>query len=454
MGESTTVSESVDSLSTGPFHRRLLALTGGVLSFAAVEILVISFVLPQLVSNWSLSGFEAGLLGSASLIGIMLGNWVGGWYGDRAGRVVALQWSVLGYSLCAALTALSVGFYSAFVFRLLTGVFVGGTIAVDVSYLTEHLPTDRRGRYLVYLEAFWPSGTLLSVLVAWLVLSAFSTGGTTFGIDSWRVLFLFAALPALATPILRRTLAETPYYLAGDGRLDAANDRIREMSRANGDEFHPVTEPGDDEGESASFRRLFAPGLRGRTALVCVLWFGLNFGFYGVFIWLPSTFEAVPLGGSTYEQLFVVGAVQLPGVVSAALLVDRLGRRPTIGGYLFLSGIFMVLFADGLGSGSTLAAVVPLPPLASLFLSSFFLIGAWGPMFAYTVEVFPTSVRGTGFGFASGVGKIAAILGPVMAGALVPMGYRIALLPFGFGVALAGAVVLAVGPETRDEALS
>lgn len=451
MSGARTVADAVDALSTGRFHRRLLGLTGVVLGFAALEILVISFVLPALVAAWGLSSLEAGVLGSASLVGIMGGNWVGGWLADRRGRVGALRWSVLGYSACAAATALAVDVYSGIALRFLTGAFVGATIAVDVSYLTEHLPADRRGRYLVYLELFWPLGTLVSVAVAWVVLSALAVDGVTFGVDAWRVLFVVAAFPALLVPALGR-LDESPYYLAGAGRLDAANERIREMARRNGDEFRPATAaPADEDG--AGLRRLFAPALRARTLLVSVLWFGLNFGFYGVFIWLPSTLEAVQLGGSVYVQLFVVGAVQVPGVASAAALIDRVGRRPTIGGYLLCSGAAMGLFADSLGSAALVAPAVPLPPLAFLFLASFFLIGAWGPMFAYTAEVFPTAVRTTGFGFASGVGKVASILGPVLAGALVPLGYRLALLPFGAGLLAAGLVVLAVGPETKDASL-
>jgi putative MFS transporter len=451
MSSGRSVADALDALPTGRFHRRLLGVTGVVLGFAAVEILVISFVLPSLVEAWALSSLEAGLLGSASLVGIMGGNWFGGWVADRHGRVRALLWSVVGYATSAALTALAVGFYSGFAMRFLTGVFVGATIAVDVSYLTEHLPSDRRGRYLVYLELFWPLGTLLSVVVAWLVLAVLAADGRTFGVASWRVLFVFAAFPALFTPLLWR-LGESPYYLAGAGRLEAANRRLRRIAEENDDEFVEATDAPDD-GDGGRFRRLFDPDLRARTLLVSAAWFGLNFGFYGVFIWLPSTLEAVQFGESVYVQLFVVGAVQVPGAASSALLVDRAGRRPTIGGYLLLSGLSMALFADALGAGALVAPAVSLPPLSFLFLASFFLVGAWGPMFAYTAEVFPTAVRGTGFGFAAGVGKIASILGPVLAGALVPFGYRVALLPFGAGLFAAGLTVLAFGPETKNAAL-
>lgn len=453
MADERSVGEALDAIPAGPFHRRLLLLTGTVLSFAAVEILLVSFVLPELVAAWDLSGLLAGLLGSASLVGMTGGSSVGGWYADRTGRVTALRWSVVGYAACAALTALSVGFYSAFLFRLLTGVFVGATISIDVSYLTEHLPDADRGKYLVYLEMFWPVGTLLTVGLAWLVLQVLAVDGRVGGIAAWRVLFLVAGLPGLVAPLLWQ-LSETPYYLASTGHLDTANERLRDIARSNGGagQFVPATAGVDEEG-TAGFGRLFRPGLRARTALASAVWFGLNFGFYGLFIWLPTTLEVVSLAGSTYAQLFAVAAVQLPGVVSASLLVDRVGRRPTIGGYLLLSGAFMALFADALGE-SLVVGYVPLPPLGSLFLASFFLVGAWGASFAYTTELFPTRVRGTGFGFASAVGKVASIAGPVFVGALVPHGYRVALAPFGVTLLAAGVVVLAFGPETMNEALA
>jgi len=456
----TTVADAVDAIPAGRYHRRLLVINGTLLSFAAVEILIISFALPILVEQWGLSGVQAGVLGSAGLVGLTVGNPIGGWAGDRWGRVGTLRASVLGYSAGAALTALAVGFFSASVARFLAGVFIGANVTANVSYLTEHLPSDRRGKYLVYLEVFWPVGTVLGTGLAWILLSRLAVNGTILGVDAWRLLFLATAAPALVAPVLRRTLAETPYFLAAADRVREANERLADIARHNGTPARdlPSVEPdagsAERDGDSdEGFRQLFGPSLRGRTLLVSALWFGLNFGFYGVFIWLPSTLSAVQLGGDIYAQLFLVALVQLPGIVSAAALIDRWGRRPTIGGYLALSGVFLFLFADSLGT-STVSGLVPLPPLGSLFLGSFFLMGAWGPMFAYTTEAFPTAIRARGFGFASGVGKVASIIAPVLVGALLPMGYRIALVPFGAVVFLSGVLILAVGPETKGESLT
>lgn len=453
----TTVADAVDAIPVGKYHRRLLIVTGALIGFAAVEILIVSFVLPTLVEQWELSGVQAGVLGSAGLVGLTIGNPVGGWAADRWGRVDALRVSVIGYSAFAAITALSVGFFSATAARFLAGLFVGASITVDVSYLTEHLPSPHRGRYLVYLEVFWPLGTVLGTALAWVVLLGLAVDGSVVGIDAWRLLFLVTAFPALLAPVLRRTLAETPYFLAAADRVREANERLAEIAERNGNSAHelPSVDRGaSDDDADGGFRRLFSPSLRGRTLLVSALWFGLNFGFYGVFIWLPSTLEAVQLGGDVYTQLFLVALVQLPGIVSAAALIDRWGRRPTIGGYLTLAGLFLGLFSDSLGSTSLVAGLVPVPPLGSLFLASFFIMGAWGSMFAYTTEAFPTSVRARGFGFASGIGKIASIVGPILVGGLLPLGYRVALLPFGVVVLLSGLLMLAVGAETSGEPLS
>src|SRR6056297_2311046 len=214
-----SVAQVMDRIPVGAFHRRLLAICGSAWAFDGMEVIIISFTLPVLIGAWGLSGLSAGLLGAASLMGMIIGNWGWGWYADHRGRKNAFQWTVLMYSVFAGLTALAVGFYSGFALRFLTGVGLGGALAVDTSYLSEHLPTDRRGRYLVYLDAFWPIGNVLAVVLAWFFLDAITTSAGTvavpvFGaVEGWRLLFLAASFPALLVFVIRAQLKETPYFL-------------------------------------------------------------------------------------------------------------------------------------------------------------------------------------------------------------------------------------------------
>ena len=458
--EAVTVSEVLDRIPVGRFHHRLLAICGGAWAFDGMEVIIISFTLPVLIGAWGLSGLSAGLLGAASLMGMILGNWGWGWYADRYGRKGAFQWTVLIYSVFTGLTALSVGFYSGFGLRFLTGIGLGGALAVDTSYLSEHLPTNRRGRYLVYLDAFWPIGNVLAVALAWVFLAQLPTNGMVTlpvlgAVAGWRLLFVSAALPALLVFVIRSQLHETPYFLARTGDLDGANERLRAIAETNGESYEPIEGPVTTR-PAAGIRRLFESDLRRRTVMIAVAWFAINFGYYGVFIWLPQTVGASGIVGNIYVYFILIGVVQIPGYVSAAYLVERVGRKPTLGTYLVLSGVFTFVFAaampgvDFLGLG--LAGFWPF--FLGLLAASFFTLGAWGAIYAYTPELFPTNARATGNGFAGGVGKIAAVIGPILAGALVPQGYLVALLPLAAAFVVGGIVVLAFGRETMGEPLT
>lgn len=151
----------------------------------------------------------------------------------------------------------------------------------------------------------------------------------------------------------------------------------------------------------------------------------------------------------------LIALVQIPGYLSAAYLVERWGRKPTLGVYLLASGVATFGFAATMPGvaffGAGLAGFWPF--FLGLLVASFFSLGAWGAIYAYTPELFPTEARATGNGFAGGVGKIAAVLGPVLAGALVETGYLSAIAPLAAAFVLGGIVVLMFGRETRGEPL-
>lgn len=460
-GRTVSVASVMDRIPVGRFHHRLLAICGSAWAFDGMEVIIISFTLGLLTDAWALTGLNAGLLGSASLMGMILGNWGWGNYADRYGRKGAFQWTVLMYSVFTGLTALAGGFYSGFALRFLTGVGLGGALAVDTSYLSEHLPTDRRGRYLVYLDAFWPIGNLLAVLLAWLFLSVLSGASGTITVPvvgdvaNWRVLFVAASFPALLVFVIRAQLEETPYFLARQGDIEAANERIRAIAEENNSFYQPITADAVTTGVKATFSRLFEADLRRQTVTIAAAWFAINFGYYGVFIWLPQTVGAAGIVGNIYLYFVLIALVQIPGYLSAAYLVEAWGRKPTLGLYLLFSGLFTFVFAATMPGvalfGAGLAGLWPF--LVGLLAASFFSLGAWGAIYAYTPELFPTEARATGNGFAGGVGKIAAVIGPILAGSLVESSYLLAITPLAVAFALGGIVVLAFGRETRGEPL-
>src|SRR5437660_6970588 len=144
------------------FHRKAILVTGVAWTFVAMEILLVGFVAPVFAGLWHLNGVMLGLVNSAALAGSLVGSLVLGRTADRIGRRRIFQLSILWYAVFTACTALSWGPWSVMTFRFLAGLGLGGMLVVDPSMLAEHLPPQRRGRLLVFLDFSWPVGLLLA----------------------------------------------------------------------------------------------------------------------------------------------------------------------------------------------------------------------------------------------------------------------------------------------------
>ena len=213
-----TVEDVLRERGFAPFHRRVVLLTGFAWTFVAFEIINISFVLANVFTTF---GIASGsllyfLITSGTLIGSFLGSLFLGRLSDTRGRRTIFLGSILWYSAFTALTALSWDPWSMFTFRVLAGIGLGGMLVVDPSILSEFLPPQSRGRFMVLLDFFWPIGFLLAILFWWVFIVQ---GVTVGGIESWRILFLVAAFPAFIAFLARLTIPESPFFYARHGKL-------------------------------------------------------------------------------------------------------------------------------------------------------------------------------------------------------------------------------------------
>jgi putative MFS transporter len=172
----------------------------------------------------------------------------------------------------------------------------------------------------------------------------------------------------------------------------------------------------------------------------------VNFAYYGAFIWLPTLLvgRGFPLVRS-FEFTLVITLAQLPGYAVAAVLIERWGRRATLAGFLAGSAAGAALFAAADSAPAIIAAGCTL---------SFFSLGAWGALYAATPEVYPTTHRATGAGWAAGFGRIASILAPLAVPLLDARGGHALVFAVFVGcflVASAGALLL---PELRGRHLA
>jgi putative MFS transporter len=421
------------------FHKKAILVTGAAWTFVAMEILLVGFVAPIFATKWNLSGTMQGLVNSAALAGSLCGSLTLGRLADRIGRRSIFQYSILWYALFTALTALAWGPWSVMTFRFLAGLGIGAMLVVDPSMLTEYLPPQRRGRLLVFLDFWWPVGLLLATGLSWIFI-----GHSIGGDNSWRWLFLAASFPAFLAFFVRRTLPESPYFLARRGRDKEAAEVLTEITGKPVEEgdFSAPEEP------ESSARELAEPRWRGRATTTALVWIALNISYYGLFLWLPFVLQAEKSFSINVYLLLALSALsQFPGYGAAIWLVERIGRKPTLAAFLILGGVSAYAFAVADSQGVYVTA---------LFFVGFFNLGAWGAVYPYTSELFPTRLRSTAFGVMEGVGKAAAIAGPYIFGNLKDAtGSTTWSLSFVAIVMAAGGIVAAIfGRETRGHRLA
>ena len=426
----------------GTFQRKLLFICGLGWAADAMEVLLVSFAMPSMSAEWSLSKAQTSFLATAIFLGMLVGALFWGRLADRIGRKLCFVLTIAVYSLFGGLSALSPSFECFLVLRFLTGIGVGGALPVDYGMFSEYLPPKNRGRRLVFLEAYWALGSILAALIAWLIVPRFG----------WRAMFACSALPGFLLLAVRSGVPESPRFLYSRGKIAEARAVLERVAAANGTAL-PEGELAVPAGAGSSrVSALLEPKLLRTTLLLWLIWFTISIGYYGAFTWLPSWFRAKGFAlPSVYLNSLIMALAQVPGYFSAAALVEKWGRRRTLGAYLVASGIFAWLFA---------LAVTPTSVLLTAVFLSFFALGAWGALYAYTPEAYPTSIRTTGIGTASAMtriaGAIAPSIGAMVAGGAMGAGGSLALplAVFALAYAIGGAGAFCLPIESRDAALA
>jgi putative MFS transporter len=342
-------------------------------------------------------------------------------------------------SVLGLLSAFSPTFTVLLVLRFITGFGVGGSLPVDYAIFSEFLPTRQRGRYLVYLESFWALGTIVAATLAWLIIPQFPEMG-------WRFLLAASAVPGLLVFWLRRTIPESPRFLMLDGRDAEARAVLARIARENGVALEVGELAAEPRQAKAPLATIFDRTYLRTTLMLTAVWFLLSLGYYGLFVWLPGIFRAQGFTFvATFQNTLLLALAQVPGYFSAAWLVERWGRVRTLGIYLAGSAVGTFFFAVLRDQTSIVIASI---------VMSFFALGAWGVLYAYTPELYPTSARGTGMGWAGGVARIAGVLAPLIGAYLIGVDLAIALGFYALSFAAASIVIFAAGQETMNRPLA
>ncbi|WP_432534262.1 MFS transporter [Kineococcus arenarius] len=437
-GATLTAAERLDDLPFTRRHRRLLVGSGIGWALDAFDVGLVAYVLVALRVQWELSDAESSWVASIGFAGMAVGASLGGLLADRIGRRQVFALTLLVYGIASGAAALSWSLGALLVFRFLVGLGLGAELPVASTLVSEFAPRRIRGRAVVLLEAFWAVGWTAAALVGFLLVPASD--------DGWRWALVLGAVPALYAIVVRRGLPESVRFLMSKGRHSEAEQVVRQFEESAGVRYAAGPLAHEDPGATAaSAPGVWGRGLRRRTTGLWLVWFFVNFSYYGAFTWIPSLLveDGFTLVRSL-EFTLIITLGQLPGYAVSAWLVEAWGRRRTLSVFLVGSAAAALLYSAADSEPAILTAGV---------LLSFFNLGAWGALYALTPEVYPTLVRGRGAGSAAGFGRIASILAPLSVPLLLGAGgTAVVFVVFGAAFALAAGASWLL-PETRGRAL-
>ncbi|MGK4153914.1 MFS transporter [Kurthia gibsonii] len=388
-------------------RNKLLAIAGVGWLFDALDVGILSFVIAALAVDWNLTPTEMGWIGSINSIGMAVGALAFGLMADRFGRKAVFMWTLVIFSVASGLSALTTTLAAFMVLRFFVGMGLGGELPVASTLVSESVAPKERGRVVVLLESFWAGGWLLAAIISYFVIP-------TYG---WRVALILTAIPAFYAIYLRISLPDSPKYEANKSKRQSIWKNIQSV-----------------------WKKEYAKS----TLMLWIVWFMVVFSYYGMFLWLPSVM--VMKGFSmiqSFEYVLIMTLAQLPGYFTAAWIIEKVGRKFVLSLYLLGTAVSALTF----GFADTTAMLL----VSGMFLS-FFNLGAWGALYAYTPENYPTIIRGTGSGMAASVGRLGGIFGPLLVGMLTARSIDISSIFTIFTIAIVIAIIAIIflGKETKQ----
>ncbi|KAL5769091.1 hypothetical protein ACOSQ2_015874 [Xanthoceras sorbifolium] len=432
-----TVDEALTHVGFGNFQGLVLVYAGLGLVAEAMEIMILSFIGPAIKSEWALSSSQETLLTSVVFAGLLVGSYLWGFVSDHYGRRKGFLGIAMLASVTGLLSAFSPNYLSLVTLRGLVGIGLGSG-PVFLSWFLEFVPASGRGTWMVVISMFWTLGTIFEAALAWIVMPRLN----------WRWLLALSSVPSFAVLLFHGLAPESPRYLYMKGRSADAHHVLEKLAIRNqrnlpsGMLFSDKTARMDEEFVNAdhtpllssttnkttevrsgfsSFSMLLSSRLIRTTFLLWVLFFGNSFLYYGIIL-LTSEFSGQTKCGSTllllgdsqdaslYINIFVSSLAELPGLLFSAIIVDKVGRKVSMAIMSILTFIFLL----------PLATHEPITLTTGLlFGARMFANGTFTVASIYAPEIYPTSIRATGAGIASAVGRIGGMVCPIVAVGLV-----------------------------------
>lgn len=430
-----TIQDFLDNARFTGFHRTVLLWTAFIIVFDGYDLVIYGTVLPVLMKTWNLTPVEAGGLASYALVGMMVGAFLFGTFGNRIGSKNAILACILLFSSFTILCGFAQTPTAFAMFRFMAGLGIGGVMPNAVSLMAEYAPKNIRNTLITIMFSGIATGGILSVLVGLFLIPKLG----------WQAVFYVGIIPILVLPIIRKALPDSMNYLIRNGKWAEAQGILSKIDPLSQPQKINGLENSDSIVIQTSVGDLFKQNRLVSTLLFWVAFFMCLLVIYGINSWLPKLIMAKPeykdnLSLSlTFLLVFNVGAVF--GAIAGGWLGDKYDLKRTV--VIFFAVAALVIALLGYASSFFLYTLV--------FIAGATTSGNQIVMNTLVAQYYPPLLRSTGFGWASGVGRIGAIIGPTLVGFLVSLQLPFEQNFFAFAIPAAIACVAVLLVNYRNE---
>lgn len=374
-----------------------------------MDVLLVSYAAPVLAEEWGISPQSLGGIFSAGLFGMAIGCLVIAPFADVIGRKKMILYALLVISFGMLLTALSSDIWHLIGWRFITGLGIGAILASMATLVSEYSNNHRRNFNVGFLQAGYPIGATITGFVAAHYLVVYG----------WDVAFIVAGLITFSmVPVVWLWLPESLEFLAKKQPQNALEKLNTVWHKMGYDPFEDLPVKPHDHKDKVSVRDLFTEGRKRSTYF---LWGGIFFCFMTLYFAISWITKSAVDAGLPLEDAIYAGAIYnlgaFTGTVSLGLLSAKIGLQRTIFGSMAIATMFLLIFGW-----------VKMP-IVMIFITTFLIGISLGGGFNYfyptATRLYPSHVRTTGVGWAVGVGRAGAIVGPLMAGYLMGAGVSI-----------------------------
>ncbi|MEQ3549878.1 MFS transporter [Pseudonocardia nematodicida] len=401
-----------------------------------IDLLMFGAVLPVLLEDqvWGMTTVEAGLVGSLSLFGMMIGAMLAGYLTDIVGRRPIVLACVASFSVFTGLCALAPSLEVFGLLRFLAGLGFGGALPTVIALTMEYVRIDRRQFYNGVVQTGFPIGGALVSVIAIFVIPAFG----------WQSLFATAGLVGIVLfAVAYRNLPESLAFLVARGRHEEAAalaERYEIGTAAESGRAVAASDAGTTGRRRSAVRLLSAPGFRTAAILFPLIsFFGLLLS-YGMNTWIPQILRTTGYDlGSALSFMLAFNLGSALGMVVLTGLADRFGSRRVI--------------STGFVVGAAAVATLTLGPAQGFVFALVLLIGfcasSQSAVYGFAGVYYPPAARGTALGLCTGLGRLGGVAGPILVGIVIatPSGANGVFWAFTV-VGLIAAALVALVPRT------